>query len=559
MKRFRNSFRDMNLKPSTYFILVAVSVVVFGVLVPTIFVIFFSDYLSGMLGASFYAIPIFLVFVVVMLPFLASSKRKIKIERNMPMFITEMAALSTSEMSFGKIFHILSDRDLHGPLSEEAKKVYRLVNHYYTPAGDSCRFISERTPSPMERDFFNRLAHAVELGENFQRFMKNEHDVMMDEYILKCEATIKDLDFLKELYTGIVTSLIFICVFVSIVPLLGVESINVILFGTVLAFIAMEALFVYFVIVKVPKDEIWYSWRLKWKNGYITETDRILLLSVLVSGLGVILLFIILLPFDLPPSLFASTIFMPLVVPAILVVREERRIEKRDNIFGAFARSLGRSSSVSGITMSEAIKKLSMHKFGPMTKMVRNLSRRLSMHISAVDSWKHFSSETGSNLISRFGDIYTGCVLNGANPNDTSLFISNNMFKILAIRKKKHVLSASFMGILYGVMIALSFTLWITLGITNYMSEIVGDLVVNSSEVISGGFLDVIFNAQFTLEPLELMAFSVILIHAFFSSLMLPLLRGGHITTAAVHFIVLLWVGSLAQFCVGLVLSGLLG
>ena len=58
------------------------------------------------------------------------------------------------------------------------------------------------------------------------------------------------------------------------------------------------------------------------------------------------------------------------------MLREEKAIETRDNLFGAFIRSLGRSSEASGTTISDGVKRLAMHSFGPLTKMVKNLSKK---------------------------------------------------------------------------------------------------------------------------------------------------------------------------------------
>ena len=127
----------------------------------------------------------------------------------------------------------------------------------------------------------------------------------------------------------------------------------------------------------------------------------------------------------------AATIFLPVLFPGILIMREERKIEKRDNLYGAFIRSLGRSSEVSGTTMVEGVRKLAMHKFGPLTPMITNLSRRLAMHINVAESWRHFAAETSSNLIDKFGEMYVLCIQNGSKPEETSIFISNNMFKVL--------------------------------------------------------------------------------------------------------------------------------
>jgi archaeal flagellar protein FlaJ len=208
--------------------------------------------------------------------------------------------------------------------------------------------------------------------------------------------------------------------------------------------------------------------------------------------------------------------------------------------------------------MVESVKKLAMHKFGPLTDMVRNLSKRLQMHIDPKTSWRHFAAESSSSLIERFGDMYTDCVMNGAKPDETSLFISSNMFKILSIRKKRGLVASSFFGVLYGVMVSLSFTIWITIGITKYMAEVVGTIEIENTD-LGGSFLNTLLNADFDVRPLEYMAFSVMAIHAFFSAIMLPLLKGGHIATAAVHLIALLWIASVSQFIVDYMLSSLLG
>ena len=143
------------------------------------------------------------------------------------MFITQMAALSTSDMSFDQGILMLSQRTDYGELAEDAKKIYRLMKHYNVGASEACRFVSVRAVSPMEMNFFNRLSHSLDVGEKLDRFMKNEHEVIMDEDVLKSESSIKDLDFIKEMYTGIVTALIFTTVFICIAPVLGVGDVSI--------------------------------------------------------------------------------------------------------------------------------------------------------------------------------------------------------------------------------------------------------------------------------------------------------------------------------------------
>jgi flagellar protein FlaJ len=551
--------RDLKMSKEAYFRLVLISVVMFGLVVPMMMTVLLADIVGSPTIYIMYVLPIFAVIVILLLPAVYTGKRKTNVDSNMPMFVTTMAALSTSDMSFDKVFYILSEKKEFGQLAEDAKQVYRLLKHYSVGAAEACRFVAQRTSSQLEGDFFQRLSHSLDVGEKLDRFMKNEHDVMMDEFILKSDSALKDLEFVKDIYTGITTSLIFTAVFVAITPVLGGSDIDMLLFGVVASFVAMEAFFIFFLKTKLPKECIWYGWRLKMKRGLINDTDRLIFTATLIAIFGIILLSFVMLPSGFPLTFVASTIFLPALFPGVLIMREERKIEKRDNLYGAFIRSLGRSSEVSGTTMADGVKKLAMHKFGPLTDMIKNLSKRLAMHINATESWRHFSAETSSSLIERFGEMYVLCIQNGSKPEATSIFISNNMFKVLTIRKRRQTIGSSFVGLLYGIMVSLSVTLYVTVGIVDYMGQVMGDLAVSNPDFVSGGFLTNIFSASYSTAGIELMTFCVIFIHALFSSIMLPMLKGGHLAGSIIHFIAMMWIGSVGGFMAQMMIGGLMG
>lgn len=549
--------RDLRMKEDTYYKLILISIVLLGIVAPAVLTLTLAPYLDGALLVIVYVVPIFGIFVIFMLPAVYTSKRKVEVEQNMPMFVTTMAALSTSDMPFESVFYILSSKKEYGQLAKDAKQICRLIKHYSVGAAEACRFIAVRTSCEMEANFFNRLSHSLDVGEKLDKFMENEHDVIMDEYMLRAEGTLKDLDFVKEIYTGLTTSLIFTAVFVCIMPMFGSDAVEVLMIGVVFSFAALESFFIYLLKTKVPKDRIWMGYRTKLKRGLITDKDRLIFTSVLVAVLGIILLSFIMIPSGLPPMFIASTIFLPALFPGILVLREEKAIETRDSLFGAFIRSLGRSSAASGTTMAESVRKLAMHTFGPLTAMVKNLSKRLALHISAVDSWKHFAAETSSDLIDKFGEMYVTCIQNGSKAEPTSLFISNNMFRVLSIRKKRSQTASSFVGILYGVMISMAVTLYITIGIVDYMGQVMSSVVLTDGGA-STSFLSGILSANFDVGSIELMVFAVILVHATLSSLMLPMIKGGHIVGSIVHFIALIWIASVASMVSQSLISGLL-
>ena len=183
--KYIDGFRDMKMSPRSYFRLLVFSVVTFGIIVPGAMSLLLSPYLSGAAAYVIYLAPLFLVMVVALLPLIYSSQKKIKVDRIVPLFITELAALSTSEMSIDHIFRILSEKKVYGPLAEDSRRMYRLIKHYNVAANEAFRFVAARTPSVQEADFFNRMGHALEIGEPLSRFLNNEHDVIMSEYVLR--------------------------------------------------------------------------------------------------------------------------------------------------------------------------------------------------------------------------------------------------------------------------------------------------------------------------------------------------------------------------------------
>jgi flagellar protein FlaJ len=551
-------FTNLKMSLRTYLILVVATVSFCGLVMPLLLTYLFPDYFIGPFSYLIYVIPIFVILLVISYPFVMNSKEIQEIERNMPLFVTRMATLSTSDLPVDRIFHILSTRAEYGRLAIDSGKIYKLIKEYHMGAGEACRLIASKSPNDLEADFLLRMAHAIEVGERLDRFLKNEQDVIMDEYVLKCEAVLKDLDFLKGIFASVITSLIFLGVFIAIIPILTNDPIESLTLGIVTIFAVIELLFLYIIAVRVPKEEIWYRWRDKRKNGTFTSTDRTLMLSLGVVFLGIFVFAVVILPLDLPLQLAVPSICLPVLIPGILFHIEERKIIRRDNIYGAFIRALGRSSEVSGQTMAESTKVLAMHKFGPLTDAIKNLSKRLSTRIDTVRAWTYFSAESSSNLINKFSEMYVHGTLNGGKPEPTSMFISNNMLKLLGVRTKRTILASNFVGVLYGLMIALSITMWITVEIIRFMGEMASGLMSQGDTPVTFGLLDNMFQASADIEVISVLILSMVVLHALFSALIITKLRGGHMLGAAVHFVALTWIGALSSYIVTVFMSGLL-
>jgi len=556
-EKTKNIFSQIEIRFTTYLLMVFVALIFFGIVLPNLLVVVFGNRFSEF-SSVIYILSILCITTVAALPIIFTGKKKREIEHLMPLFVTGMAALSTSNLPLDRIFYLLSTRTEYGQLAKDSGKIYRLIKDYHMPASEACRFVATKSANQIEADFFSRLSHAIEVGESLERFLKNEQDVVMEEYTLRCEAAIKDMDFFKEIFISITISLVFVAVFISIIPMLTPQNVEVLIFAIVTTFASIEVLFLLIMFMRVPKDSIWYPWSVKMKEGVMTKKDRVLIVSMVVALTSTLLFAVFLSIASIPLSIYIGTVFLPLVISGILVMKEEKMIERRDGIYGAFLRSLGRSADVTGQTMTESVKKLALHKFGPLTHLVKNLERRLSTRISTIGAWQHFASEANSNLIKKFGEIYIHSTLNGARPAQTSLFISNNMARILAVRKKRSILASNYVGVLYGVMVVVSSTLFATIKILEYMEKMISDLIFSSDQLTNINFFNTIYGASFHIHDFTLMVCIMILIHGAVSSIMLVVLKGGHIASASVHFVFMIWIGVVSSLVADLAIGGLL-
>ncbi len=92
------------------------------------------------------------------------------------------------------------------------------------------------------------------------------------------------------------------------------------------------------------------------------------------------------------------------------------------------------------------------------------------------------------------------------------------------------------------------------------MSDMMSSVVIDDPGAVGGGFLNGLISTSFDMSAIETMVFSVILVHATLSSLMLPMIKGGHIVGSVTHFIALIWIASVAslvsKFLIGWLLGG---
>ncbi|MGE4275171.1 MAG: type II secretion system F family protein [Candidatus Methanomethylophilaceae archaeon] len=538
-------------EPGRYLLYVVAVTLLLGTVIPAL-VLSLVD--LGTPGLSLYLVmlsPGLVVFLAAITPFLQVGMERRRVNQIMPLFVTHMASMVTSGLPLEKVFGYVAEMRDYGVIAQNCGQIQNLVVNYGMTVSEACRFVGKDIKNDMERDFFIRLAHAIDVGDEMEVFFNYEQETIMDEFQLNAESTLKNMDFVKEIYVALIVSMTFLVVFVAIIPLVGGGVNEMILLGITFAFLVLEVMFLLISVFVMPTDRIWYPWSTKFSKNMVTGTDRLLIYVVVLNVVALLVLgaYVLLAGIDL--RLAVPIVSTPLLISGLLIHREEQRINNRDNIYGSFIRALGRSMEASSASLPASVRQISQHKFGYLSAAVEKLSKRLDTNIDPDQSWDNFIAETESNFIDKFTRMYIDTTGHGSSPERTSYFISKNMNKFLANRKKRNVFVSSMVGVSYGTMVALAATMWIMYAIIDYVGVLVQTMY---GGMASGGaasvFMGTIINPSYDLSVLSLAVIAILSIHALVSSLNINSMKGGHWFGGALHFSGLIWVGMTCTYLV---------
>ena len=547
-------------------------------------------------------VPITLA-IMLSYPIFRWEQRGTEIEREMHLFITRMGVLASSESGRKEMFDILTKMREYRSIAVEINKIFILVDKWNVSLERACRFVAQATPSEILSDFLNRLAHAVEGGEPAEQFFQTEQGVVMGQYAVKYQSAMTSVEWWKEAYVSVVVSVLFILVIAAIAPfIIPGEDPNVWLTYGVAVFLVAEAMFLLVLKAVVPGEDIWHAMTLKtkehvmirrglWASFFIsamyvmiaalipTDSPNNVVL-VVAWAMSLILLVVSLLGYPLwAPAVFEGivvagilvTIFFeatlyfgkvfppmvmafivsPWVVPGRYVNSEEDKIKRRDENFAAFLRSLGAAVAATSKDITVPLSKLRKHDFGPLSKNIDDLYKRLSLRILRPQAWEYYSAESLSELISKFTEMYVMGIKTGGSPKKVSHIISENFVKIVGLRKLKYSSADTLVLLLYGLGMAISFILYFTLVAMTNFSNMGASLTGTLSGAGEGG-LEIASSIGFlniNLGNFDFGYFGAIIIfmlaaHALLSALMTRVISGGHRAGALWHFVLIFWAAA---------------
>lgn len=496
------------------------------------------------------ALPFIGLGFVVMKPIVQADNKRAKIDENMHLFITRMGALSTSNLPRKRLFEILSRVEEYGPLSQDVARIYVLMEHWNLSLPEASRYVAKRTPSLIFADFLERMAHSVETGEDFHTFLIKEQTVVMNDYQVMYEGAMKAMDLIKEVFVSLVASSMFMIIFLTLLPMIVIENTFFMVVMILIGFMITEGLMVFFTHTRLPKDLMWHNLKIRPKGE--DKLIRSLIIAALV-GLSAAMVAWALGMND--PKVVLALAITPAFYPGWMIRKEEELLKRCDSSYDAFMRAVGSAAESVGGNTEDALKQLRRHDFGALTELIDRLYKRLLTRIDKINSWIFFAAESRSNLIAKFTEMYIKSIMVGGKPTEVSRIVSLNFTRMQGLRKHRYQMASNMTGVMYGLAVAIAFTLYLTLHIMRLMNNATSSIQFNE---IDGSIPVPIMFATYNVSMMQVLVLGVIVIHAFTSAFLITVVNGSHRFSFVFHLAGMTWTSLIVAVASDLAMGKLL-
>jgi flagellar protein FlaJ len=532
---FLKAFNAMEMNPKDYARKIAAPVVAFGFIFSIVAYVLLPDLFTGNTKMLPALIPVICIIFVFYYPFSILGGKAAQIDNNMHYYITHMGVISTAETPRLDIIKIVSKNESYGFLAKESEKIYDLVTVWNMSLADACRFGSKRTPSILYEDFLDRFAHGLQSGENIQSFLKAEQNVVMNEYESMYNSALYAVEVIKELFISLIMALIFLASFAIIMPVITGMDAMMLMAVVVVVFIVTDMVMITFTRSKVPKDPIWQQTKILTKSKIkLYQSIPISIAGCIVAAIAVVLYGKLELP------IAVAVVMTPLFYIGHVASSVEKNIKRKDENYPSLIRSLGSSAGARGGLIDEALKSLQIHDFGPLTKDVNALYKRLNTRVDKTKSWNHFAANTGSNLIQRFSAMFVEATNLGGQPEVIGDMIANNFHRIVNLRKRRYQSASSLVGVLYGLTGGIGFTLYISIGVVDLMQE-----MFTTISMPEGMGMGLILNTDIgNIDVLSAMILLIMVAHSLMSALLIRFVDGGHLLRSTKDFVIMVWISA---------------
>jgi Archaeal flagella assembly protein J len=431
-----------------------------------------------------------------------------------------MAGIATSGLSRSQIFEYASKL----PYSSAGyfKKIHFLARKLNYDYAEACRIVGEETKEAEIKGFLLRFSGSLTSGEPEADFLAREAYVVGENYGDGYEREVELLRTWTDAYTALILSAAVIVVMgvVSMMIYPTNPSLIITLSGIATTTCSVGTWILY---RAAPKEIKTHSLPECSKEQKLSR----MLFKICLPAAILVCSILALMGVDLGWIMIAAAAFV--LPPGLLIVWDDRKIDKRDSDIAGFLRSLGSVAKMIGATLTESLSRLDLRSVGSLQQGVRQLHSRLCAGIKPDLCWWRFISETGSELVNRSTQIFWDGVSLGGDPQEVGKSSSMFAMKIALLRAKRRLVSNSFSWLCIAMHAALCGLMVLIYQIMlTFSSAIKGISSAGTSDVLSRMPTLGLLGAGMQLDILHSMVIVLIVVFTGANAFAIKATEGGH-------------------------------
>ena len=411
----------------------------------------------------------------------------------------------------------------------------RKLNYNYAEA---CRVVGDGTKEPDPKALLLRMSGSLTSGESETAFLQREALVMGEHYSDEYERKVESLRKWADAYSSLILSSAII-VTVGIVSML-IYPVSPLFIMTLSALVVcVSAAGPWLLYTSAPRELKTHCLSEKSKEQVLAAS----LFRICIPAAVAVCAILATLSVDLGWVMIAgATLLLP---PGVVILHDDRKIEKRDSDIHMFLRSLGSVTKAIGTNITDGMNRLDMRFVGSLRPSVKRLQGALGAGVKPDLCWWRFIAENGSELVKRSTHMFWDGVRFGGDPHEVGRASSEYAMKMSLLRGKRSLVAGSFTWLCVAMHTCICGLLVLIYEIMIGFSSAIEGIEVEGAEVLGRMPSFGLFNASAQIHLLRIMVITIILVQVGANAFAIKSVEGGHEYKLVFYLAVLLAIAGL--------------
>jgi flagellar protein FlaJ len=364
--------------------------------------------------------------------------------------VSYMASIISADITRPEIFAFTATREEYAT-SKYIAKVETFVKRWNYNYAKALEMVAERTQNPMLSSMLSRYGNSISSGVPDDEFLLLELSTVRSVYRNHFEQGIEMLKKWGDAYIALMLSATIVSVIIMVsIAIYAPDDLDSTLNTSYLLIIGIAIFGIGTMYSAIPGDPKCHGipGQGSYEQKMIRRMEYFILPILIISSILLILGgFNIGLVF-----LLAGILLAPLGLFAII---DDTNIIGRDEDFSVFIRSIGTIMGGKGLTVTYALAEIDIKPLKRLSEFIQSVYSKMNLGLDENMVWERFIDESGSNLISKYLNIFRDSIKLGGSPSEVAKVVSSSMLEQTLLREKREMLATGFIVLLIPMHVAM--------------------------------------------------------------------------------------------------------